>query len=174
MAKRLTMLTAVIVAVIALSAHSFSFPQLFWPQKDMDSSSVNQPSLAKKILVASRDSDYKRALVEKIKEGLKGDSVYIKCIGLGRLKFEDASSYRAIVLINTCMAWDWDRNIHKFLKGKKNAANVIVLTTSGSGKWMPKRNPAGVDAIASASEKTGVATVAADIVQKAGALLEKK
>lgn len=171
MAKRLAILTAGIVFVIALSAHSFSFPQLFWPQKDMDSSSVNQPALAKKVLVASRAGDYKRALVEKIKEGLKGDSVYIKCIGLSRLKFEDASAYRAIVLINTCMAWDWDRNIHQFLKGKKNAANVIVLTTSASGKWLPKRNPAGVDAIASASRKADPSPVAADIIKKIKNLL---
>lgn len=160
--------TALLLFIVFLSsdpAYSFSIPQLFWPQKDMDSSSVNQPALANKILIASRESAYKRALVEKIKEALKGDSVYVKCIGLTKLKYEDASAYRAIVLLNTCMAWDWDRSIHAFLKGKTDAANVIVLTTSGSGKWLPKKNTAHVDAIAGASRKSDPGPVAADIVK---------
>jgi hypothetical protein len=109
-------------------------PQLFWPQKDIDSFSVNQPTLAKKVLIVSRGNDFKRALVDEIKDAFKGDSVYVKCTGLTKLKNEDASAYGAIVIINTCMGWDWDRNIHAFLKGKQDAKNVIVLTTSASGK----------------------------------------
>jgi hypothetical protein len=165
------MTLAIFTAVIfcSIPAYSFSPPQLFWPQKDIDSFSVNQPALAKKVLIVSRDSDFKRALVDKIKDAFKGDSVYVKCIGLTKLKNEDAPAYGAIVVINTCMGWDWDRNIHAFLKGKQDAKNVIVLTTSASGKWLPKKIPAGVDAIACASEQTGV--VAADIVGRIRSLL---
>ncbi len=160
---------AITVFMLAVPAFSFSLPQLFWPQKDIDSSSVNSSTLAKKVLIASRDSGYKRALVANIKEALKNDSVYVKWVGLMQLKNEDASAYGAIVLINTCMAWDWDRNVNAFLKRKKGAGNVIVLTTSGSGKWLPKRNPAGVDAIAGASSKPDPA--AADIVGRIRNLL---
>ncbi len=167
-----SMFAAVItVFMLAVPAFSFSLPQLFWPQKDLDSSSVNKPALARKVLIASRDSEYKRALARKIKEAFIHDSVYIKCVGLTQLKNEDASAYGAIVLINTCMAWDWDRNVNAFLKGKKGAGNVIVLTTSGSGKWLPKRNPAGVDAIAGASSKSDPAPAAADIVGRIRKLL---
>ena len=166
MTMRLALFAAIIISVLTVPAHSFSFPQLFWPQRDMDSSSVNLPALAKKILIASRDSDYKRALAEKIKQAFKGDSVYVKCVGLTKLKNEDASAYRAIVLINTCMGWDWDKNINAFLKGKTDAANVIVLTTSASGKWLPKKNAAHVDAIAGASRKSDPGPVADDIIKK--------
>jgi hypothetical protein len=174
MTIRSTLNALFIVFMVSVPAFSFSMPQLFWPQKDMDSSSQNNPAFAKKILIASRDTDYKRALLEKIKEGLKGDSVYIKCIGLTKLKKEDASAYQAIVLINTCMGWSWDLNIDAFLKGKTDAANVIVLTTSASGKWGPKKNTARVDAIAAASEKINIDTLAADIIKKIRTLLEKK
>ena len=166
MAIRSTLCSILIMVALAVPAHAFSFPQLFWPQKDMDSSSVNQPALAKKILIASRDSDFKRALVEKIKQVFKGDSVYIKCIGLTKLKNENASVYQVIVLINTCMGWDWDMAVNAFLKGKQDAANVIVLTTSASGKWLPKKNAAHVDAIAGASKKSDPGPVAEDIIKK--------
>lgn len=174
MMTRMTLTIFITVIFCNIPAYSFSLPQLFWPQKDIDSFSVNQPTLAKKVLIVSRGSDFKRALVDRIKDAFKGDSVYVKCTGLTKLKKEDASAYGAIVIINTCMAWDWDRNIHAFLKGKKDAKNVIVLTTSGSGKWLPKKIPAGVDAIASASEKTGADVVAADIVGRIRSLLETR
>jgi hypothetical protein len=168
MIMRMTL--AIFIAVIFCSIPAYSSPpQLFWPQKDIDSFSVNQPALAKKVLIVSRGSDFKRALVDTIRDAFKGDSVYVKCTGLTKLKNEDASAYGAIVIINTCMGWDWDRNIHAFLKGRQDTAHVIVLTTSGSGKWLPKKIPAGVDAIACASEKAGA--VAADIVGRIRSLL---
>jgi hypothetical protein len=157
-----------------IPAYSCSPPQLFWPQKDLDSFSVNQPTLAKKVLIVSRNSNFKRALADKITDAFKGDSVYIKCTGLKKLKNEDASAYGAVVIINTCMGWDWDRNVHAFLKGKQDAKNVIVITTSASGKWLPKKIPAGVDAIACASEKAGADAVAAGIVGRIRPLLEKR
>jgi hypothetical protein len=166
---RMISIIFITVFLCTIPACSFSFPQLFWPQKDIDSFSVNQPTLAKKVLIVSRNSNFKRAVVDKIKNALRDEPVYVKCTGLTKLKNEDASAYSVIVIINTCMAWDWDRNIHAFLKGKQDARKVIVLTTSGSGKWLPKKIPAGVDAIASASEKTDV--VAADIIGRIRSLL---
>jgi hypothetical protein len=171
MTIRITLTIFIAVIFCNIPAYSFSPPQLFWPQKDIDSFSVNQPTLAKKVIIVSRGSDFKRALVGKIRDAFKADSVYVKCTGLTKLKNEDASAYGAIVIINTCMGWDWDRNVHAFLKGKQDAKNVIVLTTSASGKWLPKKMPAGVDAIACASEKTGVDVVAANIVGRIRSLL---
>lgn len=165
---------SMIILMFIFSAHSFSIPHLFWPQKDIDSCFVNQPALDKKVLIASRDSDYKRALVEKIKEALKGDSVYIKCVGLTQLKNRDTSRFTAVVIINACMSWDWDRNVIAFLKGKTDAANVIVLTTSGSGKWLPGKSKFHVDAIAAASEKASIDSTAETIVNKIRLLIEKK
>jgi hypothetical protein len=168
MTIRMTM--AIIVTVIFCNSPAYpSFPQLFWPQKDMDSFSVNQPTLANRVLVVSRASVFKLDLAGRIRDAFKSEPVYVKGIGLKSLKNEDVSGYAAIVIINTCMAWDWDRNIHAFFKGKQSAKNVIVLTTSGKGTWLPKKKPDGVDAIASASEKAGA--VAASIVEKIRLLL---
>jgi nucleoside-triphosphatase THEP1 len=169
MKMRMTLTIFIAVFFCNIPAFSFSVPQLFWPQKDLDSFSVNQPFLAKKVLVVSRDSEFKRTIVDKIKDAFKGEPVFIKGVGLTKLKNEDASAYGAIVIINTCMSWDWDNNIHAFLKGKQNAGNVIVLTTSGNAKWLPKKAPTGLDAIASASKQADV--VAVDLVGRIRSLL---
>jgi hypothetical protein len=164
---------SVTIFSFSLPAHSFSVPHLFWPQKDIDSSYVNVKATGAKVLIVSRASDYKRALVEKIKGALQTDSTYVKCTGLTKLKNEDASQYAVIVIMNTCMSWDWDRNIRAFLKGKPDARNVIVLTTSGNGTWKPRKNPANVDAVASASLNSGVDATATTIISKIRALLNK-
>jgi hypothetical protein len=163
-------------AIIAASAPSFSFsiPHLFWPQKDITASEVNSPKLSQKVLIASRASTYKNALVEKIKQAFKNDSVYIKCIGMKQLKNENADGYGAIVLINTCMAWDWDRNVRSFLKSGKDTRAVIVLTTSGSGDWIPNKKKWNIDAVASASVSTNINGVAGEMVLKIKQLLEIK
>lgn len=167
-----TSLSAIILA--SVPAFSFSIPHLFWPQKDIAASEVNSPSLGQKVLIASRASNYKTALVEKIKQVLKNDSFYVKCIGLSQLKNENTEGYGAIVLINTCMAWDWDRNVRAFLKTRKDIRTVIVLTTSGSGDWVPNKKKWAVDAVASASVKTNIDGVAGEMVLKIKQILESQ
>jgi hypothetical protein len=165
--------TSVLIIIFAsVSVFSFSLPQLFWPQKDIAESEVNSPKLTRKVLIASRAGAYKTALVEKIKKAFKNDSVYVKCIGLSRVLNESADDYNAIVLINTCMAWDWDRNVFKFLKSRKDARKVIVLTTSGSGDWVPNKKKWAVDAVASASVKSNTDGVSGEIVLKINQILD--
>jgi hypothetical protein len=171
---RVNLLCLLFIASISSHAYSFSFPQHFWPQKDMDSSSVNDSTLGKKVLIASRDSDYKRALVGKIKAAFLEDSVYVKCIGLKKLRKTDTRGYQAIVLLNTCLGWDWDIRVNAFLRGKTNASNVIVITTSSKGQWKPRRNRAGVDAVGTASETSGVEKLATEIAGKVRRILNKK
>ena len=172
---RAKLLYMLLIPVIASHVYSFSPPQLFWPQKDIEPFSVNDSVLEKKVLLASRTSDYKQALIEKIKAAFSEDSVYIKCIGMKKLKMENASSYNAIILLNTCLGWDWDRKVRAFLRGKKEASNIIVITTSATGDWKPRKreNRAGVDAIATASATDGMEKLAAEIIQKVRMLLER-
>ncbi len=173
-AIRINLLCILFISAISSHVYSFSFPQHFWPQKDIDSSSVNDSTLEKKVLIASRDSDYKQALVGKIKAAFAEDSVYVKCIGLKKLRKTDTNAYQAIVLLNTCLGWDWDIRVNAFLRGKTNASNVIIITTSSKGQWKPRRNRAGVDAVGTASETTGVEKLATEIAGKVRRILNKK
>ena len=174
MFKRFIITAMFTIITASVPSFSFSIPHLFWPQKDIAPSEVNSPKVPQKVLIASRAGTYKNALVEKIKQTLKNDSVYIKCIGLSQLKNENTDGYGAIVCINTCMAWDWDRNVRSFLKSRKDTRTVIVLTTSGSGDWVPNKKKWNIDAVASASVKTNINGVAGEIVLKIKQLLDIK
>jgi hypothetical protein len=144
---------------------------MFWPQKDIQPNEFHEPSLGKKVLVASRSSEFKDAVVERIKAAFKDEPVYLKFIGLEPLEKEDGAKYSAVVLINTCMSWDMDRNVKAFLKRHKEQSHIIVLTTSRSG-WLPKMKEHNVDAISSASQKEKVDVVADEIITKIRLLLQ--
>lgn len=170
MKRVLSIIGIIIILTVILQALGVSVPHLFWPKKDIETSELNQPSFGKKILIASRSSEFKNAVLEKIKEEFKGDSVYIKFTGLKKLKGEDIGSYSALLLINTCMAGGMDPIAKDFLK-HRNDKKVIVLTTSGDGGWLPKIKDQRFDAVATASEKDKTDSVAKEIIDKIRASL---
>lgn len=171
MKRRFFLFGVLLVSVMQLSC--FSVPHLIWPQKDIEISEVNEPALEKKVLVASRSSEFKDAVVGKIKEAFKDEQVYMKFIGVELLEKEKATDYDAIVMINTCMSWDMDRNVKGFLKRHEDQSNMIVLTTSGGGDWMPKMKGRNFDAVSAASKKEKVDEIASNIVDKIRLLLQK-
>ncbi len=63
-----------------------SVPHLVWLHKDIQSSELNRSTLDKKVLVAARSSEFKLAIVEKIKEDFQDKPVFMKFIGLGEIE----------------------------------------------------------------------------------------
>ena len=173
MKRRFFLFGVLLISVCVMQLSCFSVPHLIWPQKDIKISEVNEPALEKKVLVASRSSEFKDAVVKKIKEAFKGEQVYMKFIGVELLEKEKAADYDAIVMINTCMSRNMDRNVKGFLKRHEDQSNMIVLTTSGGGDWMPKMKERNFDAISAASKKEKLDEVAGDIVGKIRILLQK-
>lgn len=147
-------------------------PRAVWPQKDMESASVNASTLEKKLLIASRKSDFKDQVVEDILAEFRDKPVYMKITGLNKLETESAGDYSAVVILNTCMAWGLDRNVQAFLKNNPDQDRLIILTTSSNGKWAPKMENRTFDAISAASRIERADSVASDIVQKIQKLLE--
>lgn len=161
-----------IILVATLFHTQCSVPHRVLPHKDIQPSELNQSTLDKKVLVASRSSEFKQAIVDKIREAFQEKAVYVKFIGLGEIEKEKAEHYDAIVMINTCMSWDMDRSVHGFLDRYKDHNNMIVLTTSGDGNWLPKMKGRNFDAISSASKMANVDEVAGNIIMKIGRLIE--
>ena len=161
-----------IILIISLFQVYCSVPHRVLPQKDMPASELNEPTLDKKVLVASRYSEFKEAVIGKLRDTFKDQPVYIKFIGLGDLEEEDAKQYDAVVMINKCMAWQMDRNVIGFLKRFEDQGNIIVLTTSGDGNWLPKMEERNFDVISSASEKANVDKVADQIIEKVNSFVQ--
>ena len=172
MRRRLSIFGTILILNIFFQISCVSVPHMILPQKDIQPGELNEPGLDKKILVASRYSDFKQTIVEKIKTAFQDESVYIKFIGLGQIEEENADQYNAVVMINTCMSWDMDRNVHGFLKRYKDHSNMIILTTSGDGNWLPKMKGRNFDAISSASKKANADEVANEIITKINSRLE--
>ncbi|MBD3185132.1 hypothetical protein GF312_22825 [Candidatus Poribacteria bacterium] len=148
-----------------------SVPHIIWPQKDIKAKAINEPTYDKKVLIASRSSDFKDVVVKKLVESFKDEKVFIKLIGMENLEEEDGNDYNAVVMLNTCMAWDMDRNVKKFLKKHDDQSNMIILTTSGDGDWLPKKDGQNFDAISSASKKANIDKAVGDIAAKVQILL---
>lgn len=146
-------------------------PRLIWPQDDILGSELNAPASEKRVLVASRSSEFKDAVVERLRQGLRDDAAYVKFVGLDDLEQEDGAKYDAVVLINTCIAWGFDPKVDGFLKRQKQQEHIVVLTTSGNGTWTPKAEGRAFDAVATASEKADIDKVADRILEKVQAIL---
>ena len=74
-----------ICLLLSIAPLSCSTPQYIWPQGDIQMAEVNEPTAGKKVLVASRSSEFKDAIVGKIKAALEGEAVYVKFIGVDQL-----------------------------------------------------------------------------------------
>ena len=140
-----------LVVWVVLLVGGCTAPHYIWRQKDIGFNEINQPSLGQKLLVASRDSEFKQALVNKIIAKYQTRPVYIKIIGIEELATEDANAYSAVVIINTAMGWTVDVPVEKFLKKYGEMNSIIVLTTSDGGDVLPDMENRNIDAISSAS-----------------------
>ncbi len=139
-------------------------PQRFWPQKDIDTTETVAPEGSQVVLIASRTSEFKKRLVERLQQQLAADGFAHKTIGVDGLAQVDASEYASVVVINTCLAWGLDHEVRTFLDRQKTDKNVALLTTSGSGAWLPEKEGGDFDAISAASQMTTVDTVVEDVM----------
>ena len=146
-------------------------PHYIWNQKDVTVREINPPTLEQKVLIASRESEFKQALIDRITSALADRSIYINIIGIEDLAAEDAGAYSAVVIINTAMGWTVDVPVEKFLKKYGSMDSIIVLTTADGGDVLPDLENRNIDAISSASVMDQVEPLADTIVAKVNRLV---
>ena len=143
-----------------------ALPQHFWPQKDMVGSDTGTIPGQREVLIASRSSEYKKQLVAELQKRLSAAKISHKTIGIKQLDKVDPTSYVAVVVINTCLAWGLDNEVTAFLDRQKAGTNIILLTTSGDGTWLPNKHGQNFDAISGASLKANIGDVARDLMER--------
>lgn len=146
-------------------------PRRTWPQGDIQESELHEPALEKKVLVASRSSDFKNEVIAVIRKAFENEPVYMKFIGMDQLDREEGRVYSAVVLISTCIAWQLDPDVNRFLDRNKDMESIIVFTTSGGGDWVPDKKGRQFDAISSASKQADAGAIAGRIVDMIHKLL---
>ena len=162
------MKTIILISTLILMS-SCVIPRTLWPQKDV----VEQSSSNARILIASRSSEFKDAVVNKTALLLQNDSIPVRIVGLNSLDTIKVDGYKAILLVNTCVAWDLDRNINTFLEKVGTTNNIIIFTTAGDSLWSPPKDNHAYDAITSASIMSLSDVRAAMLAGKIKTLLSK-
>jgi len=124
------------------------------------------------VLIATEESQFKKAVVSKVTEALEKHSCSVKVTDLEKLSDESIQNYQAIVIINTCRVSQLNKHVRKFLKkvNEDEKKKIILLTTAKREAWKPKE--AEVDAITSASKMNKVDSIAETIIKKICILLE--
>lgn len=160
-----------VLGFLSMLCASCAVPRMMWPQENIQALELNSSKLEKRVLVAARSSEFKDAVVEKIRDSFMGMSVYVKFIGIDDLEKEKAESYTAVILVSTCIAGGFDRHIEAFIGRTSDQRNIVILTTAGDANWKPDKKSRNYDAITTASIKTDVDKVADEIISKVRSLL---
>ena len=104
-----------------------SIPRHIWQEDDVAVSEVNDPGSSKRVLVASGESEFKEAVIARVRAGLEDRGVYINVIGLSELKGQSVDTYGAVVLLNRCVAWGMDPHVDDFLKDRDNGTWKYIM-----------------------------------------------
>ena len=126
----------------------------------------------RKVLLATQNSKFKRAVVSKIHDELNQNSVYLKIVDVKLLKNQSSAEFSAVVIINKCMAGRPDPRVESFIDSEPQKNKIIVLTTGILDSWKP--DASGVDAMTSASVLDKSDQVAKIIVNRVLALINSK
>jgi hypothetical protein len=137
-----------------------------WPQKSIQAATYGDSLAGRRVLIGGISSPFKDAIVKTIVDSLIKDSVFVKTVGMGDLKKEKATSWNAVLLLNTCMAWELNYKVKKFAKKYPEYTSIVAVTTSGDPKTCgsAKQIPGNIDAISTASEKQKLPEVTSKVL----------
>lgn len=166
MTSNRTLIRCCIGTVIMLLLTGCAAPRHLWPQKDISTSESVDMGRRPTVLIASRSSEYKEMLVAELHKHLATAGIPQKTVGVNDLQELDTGDYPAIVVINTCLAWGVDNDIESFLKKRPSHTNIILMTTSAAGDWLPDKRGRDFDAISGASQITNIDAVAQDLMAR--------
>jgi len=168
--SRIVLLLPLVAALLIQPACSVGRKAV--PQSDIDAYEVGEDVFDTKILIASRDSDFKVEVARRIGESLQGKPVYVRFIGVDQLENEDVSKYTAIIVMTRCIAWGVDSTTESFLKKNAELSTLVVLFTSGDGAWKPDMEGMSFDAVTSASVLATADSVADEILEKVYTIID--
>ena len=156
--------TFTLFLVLWIAAQGCAVPQKMWPQKDMAPAVRTGTVDAPNILVASRHSAFKTALVDELGQQMASRGLSLEILGIEALETVEMERYDAVVIISTCLAWGFDTRVRAFVDRQPRHDKLILVTTSAAGDWLPDGEMQAYDAISAASEIAEVEAVARNVM----------
>ena len=123
-----------------------------------------------KVLIASQGSEFKNDLLKNIVQKLKNDTLYLSVIDCTSLKKENASDWKAIIIIHTTKAHKIPRYVSSFLDDLPDYSNIVLICTSGGGDEVISEYE--IDAISTASRMSETNNIANLAISKVERILQ--
>ena len=157
------------IVVLAMAVLGFvSWYRIHYSMSPARAFEVNSRAAETKVLIATQGSAFKDAIVAGIVTHLKQRSAYIKIIDVSALPVIAETEWNAIVVIHTWEMRQPQADAKMFIERARTLRKVIVVSTSGAGKFKMD----GVDAISSASVMTDVPARVAEIDMRLDTILD--
>jgi hypothetical protein len=132
---------------------------------------VNSPDAKHKVLIASQGSRFKNMLVSGLVDRIKDTPTYIRVIDVTSLSEVSEADWNAVVLIHTTQGGRMQPDAREYLGRAKELDKVILVSTSGSGKW--RTEEFDIDTLTSASRKAKVGPLTNTVTHRLEAILRK-
>jgi len=118
-----------------------------------------------KLLIANRESEFKDAVAEKVKQEIEKADVTVELVNIRLLKKKRIDDFDAVVIVNEVRAWHLNRHTKSFLRKLDPAQREkVIMVSTAATDWKTKQK--GIDAVTVASEMNKVNSVVKDIVKK--------
>jgi hypothetical protein len=141
------------------------FMSRIWPQKGFTANNIGSSKAANKVLIAGKESAFRDSVVSHLVAKLHKDSAFIRIIDLKDISTQDPHDWSAILLVNMCVAWDYDNLVKSYVKKHSDSKNILLFTTSGDPEGCIPKDKSdknlNIDSYSSASVKDNI-TPAAD------------
>ena len=135
-----------------------------------DDNEQNAPEEGIKLLIAKKESEFKNAVVEKVKQEIEKANITVELIDIKLLKKQSVDKYDAVVIINEVRAWHLNRHTRSFLrKLDSTQREKVIMTSTAATDWKTKEK--GIDAVTVASETNNINSIAKEIIKKVLILL---
>ena len=142
--KRILINVAIVVVVLSLFLYWYRDTYSMGPAVEIE---AGVEGATGEVLIATQGSTYKDALTRALVARLTAADLHVRVVDVRALHKVDPAGWDAVVVIHTWEMWVPEPNAAAFLERHREADNVIVLSTSGSGDMRLD----SVDGISSAS-----------------------
>ena len=131
---------------------------------------AGDPSSARRVLIATENTQFKNSLVKKIVELLDDGKTYIKIVDHSKkgLEGEDPAAYSAVFITNSGASARVRPAVMNWLDSIGGKDKNVILHTTQITVWDP---PVKVDSITSASSMTDLEPIAKKLTEKIRRLL---
>jgi hypothetical protein len=127
---------------------------------------VTQAVGAPKVVVATRKTEFKDAVVNKVQEALQGKPVELQVVDLEKLAEADTGDAKAVVILDHVWASKVSKEAQAFLGSDANKDKAILVATAKKVEW--RYDDPAVDAVTSASQLANVDQIIEFVVAQLG------